>query len=157
MMSIFLCACQSFVYFLHRTIYISFLLIFKLCYLFCCWIVTILFIFCIMDFYEIWVLSCFSHALLCHPMDCSQPGSSVRGISQARIREWVAISFPRGSSQPMGRTYISYISCIGRWVFYFFLPLVPPWKPPKWLANIVSHSVSFPVTILIVFSDAEEF
>ena len=37
---------------------------------------------------------------LCDPMDCSQPGSSVHGISQARILEWVAISFSRGSSQP---------------------------------------------------------
>ena len=33
-------------------------------------------------------------------MDCSPPGSSVHGISQARILEWVAISFSRGSSQP---------------------------------------------------------
>ena len=36
---------------------------------------------------------------LCDPMDCSPPGSSVRRISQARILEWVAISFSRGSSQ----------------------------------------------------------
>ena len=36
---------------------------------------------------------------LCNPMDCSLPGSSVHEISQARILEWVAISFPRGSSQ----------------------------------------------------------
>ena len=35
-----------------------------------------------------------------NPMDCSLPGSSVHGISQARILEWVAISFSRGSSQP---------------------------------------------------------
>ena len=35
---------------------------------------------------------------LCDPMDCSPPGSSVYGISQARILEWVAISFSRGSS-----------------------------------------------------------
>ena len=35
---------------------------------------------------------------LCHPMDCSLPGSSVNGILQARILEWVAISFSRGSS-----------------------------------------------------------
>ena len=39
---------------------------------------------------------------LCYPMDCSLPGSSVRGISQVRILEWVAISFSRGSSQPRG-------------------------------------------------------
>ena len=37
---------------------------------------------------------------LCDPMDCSPPGSSVHEIFQARILEWVAISFSRGSSQP---------------------------------------------------------
>ena len=37
---------------------------------------------------------------LCDPMDCSPPGSSVHGILQARILEWVAISFSRGSSAP---------------------------------------------------------
>ena len=40
---------------------------------------------------------------LCDPMDYSPPGSSVRGILQARILEWVAISFSRGSSQPRDR------------------------------------------------------
>ena len=37
---------------------------------------------------------------LCDPMDCSLPGSTVRGIFQARILEWVAIPFSRRSSQP---------------------------------------------------------
>ena len=37
---------------------------------------------------------------LCNSMDCSLPGSSVHGILQARLLEWVAISFSRGSSQP---------------------------------------------------------
>ena len=37
---------------------------------------------------------------LCDPMDCSLPGSSVRGIFQAKVLEWIAISFSRGSSQP---------------------------------------------------------
>ena len=37
---------------------------------------------------------------LCHPVGCSLPGSSVHGILQARILEWVAFSFSRGSSQP---------------------------------------------------------
>ena len=36
--------------------------------------------------------------ILCDPMDCSLPGSSVHGIFQARVLEWVAISFSRGSS-----------------------------------------------------------
>ena len=37
---------------------------------------------------------------LCNPMDCSLPGSSVHGILQARILEWVAVPFSRGYSQP---------------------------------------------------------
>ena len=55
---------------------------------------------------------------LCDPMDCSLPGSCVHGISQARIPEWVAIPFSRGSSPPRDRTHISYISCIARHVRY---------------------------------------
>ena len=55
---------------------------------------------------------------LCNPMDCSLPGFFVHGILQARILEWVAISFSRRSSRPRDRTSISYISCIGRWVLY---------------------------------------
>ena len=55
-----------------------------------------------------------SHVQLCDPMDCSPPGSLVNGIFQARILEWVAVSFSRGSTQPRDRTCISYVSCIGR-------------------------------------------
>ena len=40
-----------------------------------------------------------SYPTLCEPMDCSPPGSSAHGIFQARILEWVAMSFSRGSSQ----------------------------------------------------------
>ena len=47
---------------------------------------------------------------LCDPMDCSPPGSSVHGIFQARVLEWVAISFSRGSSQPRDRTQVSRIA-----------------------------------------------
>ena len=47
---------------------------------------------------------------LCNPMDCSPPGSSVHGILQARILEWVAISFPRGSSQQRDQTWVSWIA-----------------------------------------------
>ena len=54
---------------------------------------------------------------LCNPMDCSPAGSSVHGILQARILEWVAISFSRGSSQPRDRTRISCIEgrCFNLW------------------------------------------
>ena len=55
---------------------------------------------------------------LCGPMGYNPPGSSVCGISQARILEWVAISFSRGSSQLRDQTCISCISCIGRWILY---------------------------------------
>ena len=44
------------------------------------------------------------------PMDCSLSGSSVHGIFQARIPEWVAISFSRGSSWPRGWTRVSRIT-----------------------------------------------
>ena len=47
---------------------------------------------------------------LCDPMDYSLPGFSVHGISQARILEWVAISFSRGSSQPRDRIQVSCIA-----------------------------------------------
>ena len=54
---------------------------------------------------------------LCDPMDCSLPGSSVRGILQARILEWVAISFSRRSSQARDRTRVSRIAgrCFTIW------------------------------------------
>ena len=45
--------------------------------------------------------------ILCDPMDCSPPGSSVHGISQSRILEWLAIPSSRGSCQPKDRTRIS--------------------------------------------------
>ena len=46
---------------------------------------------------------------LCDCMDFSLPGSSLHGILQARVLEWVAISFSRGSSQPRDRTRVSCI------------------------------------------------
>ena len=48
---------------------------------------------------------------LCDPMDCSPSGSSVHGILQARILEWVAISYSRGSSWPRDWTQVSCGSC----------------------------------------------
>ena len=47
---------------------------------------------------------------LCNPMDCSPPGSSVHGILQERILEWVAIPFSRGSSWPRDQTWVSCIA-----------------------------------------------
>ena len=61
-----------------------------------------------------------SHQLyptLCDLMDCRLPGSSVHGVLQARILEWVAIPFSRGSSRPRDRTCVSQVSCIGSGFF----------------------------------------
>ena len=52
------------------------------------------------------------------PMDCSLPGSSVHGILQARILDWVAMPFSRGSSGPRSQTQVSSISHMGRWILY---------------------------------------
>ena len=56
---------------------------------------------------------------LLDPMDCSPPGSSVHGILQARILEWVAIPFSRRSSQPRDQTQVSriYFYC---WVIFHY-------------------------------------
>ena len=55
---------------------------------------------------------------LCDPVDCSLSGSSVHGVSQARILEWVAMPSSRGSSWTKAQTQVSYISCTGRQILY---------------------------------------
>ena len=61
--------------------------------------------------------------ILCDPMDYSLPGSSVRGILQARTLEWVAMTSSRGSSQPGDQTCIS---CIDRQILYHWAT----WEAP---------------------------
>ena len=56
--------------------------------------------------------------ILCNPMDCNPPGSSVHGIFQARTLEWVAISYSRGDSQLRGQTCVSCASYIDRQILY---------------------------------------
>ena len=87
---------------------------------------------------------------LCDPMDCSLPGSSIHGIFQGRVLEWVTVSFSRGSSWPRDRTRVS-VSCIAGG----FLPIwatreVPPypWGKPKtgrmcalWCSQVTSGFV----------------
>ena len=51
-----------------------------------------------------------SHPTLHNPMDCNPPGSSVHGILQARILEWVAMLSSRGSSQSRDQTQVSCIA-----------------------------------------------
>ena len=64
------------------------------------------------------LLLLFSHSVcltLCDPTDCYQSGFSVRGISQARIQDWVAMSFSRGSFWIRVWTYVL---CLGRQILY---------------------------------------
>ena len=79
------------------------------------------------------------------PMDCSPPGSCVHGILQARIPEWVAISFSRGSSWPRDRTRVACLP--GR-----FFTIWAPGKPfrnkghskPKALESSWNHPPGSP-------------
>ena len=59
-----------------------------------------------------WVLRLFSHVWLCDRMDCSLLSSSICGIIQARILEWVAVPFSRGSSWHRDLTHTSCSSCV---------------------------------------------
>ena len=68
-----------------------------------------------------------SHIRLWESMDCSPPGSSVHGILQARILEWVFISISRGSSQPRDQTWVSCIA--GR--FFTVWAIRVSMTPPK--------------------------
>ena len=63
-------------------------------------------------------------------MGCSSPGSSVQGILQARILEWVAIPASSRYSQVKDHTHVLYISCISRQMGSLPLVLPPPGKPP---------------------------
>ena len=63
------------------------------------------------------------------PVDYGPPGSSVLGIFQARMLEWVAISYSRGFSWPRNWTQVSCVSCIGRWILYH----CTTWKTPSYL------------------------
>ena len=72
------------------------------------------------------VLVTHSRLTLWDLLDCSPPGSSVQGILQARILEWVAIPFSRGSSQSRNWT------CVSCTAGKFFSPSEPPGKP-QWL------------------------
>ena len=99
-----------------------------------------------------------SYPTVCDPMDCSLPGSSVHGISQARILEWVAISFSRGFSWSRDQTQVP---CTAGRFFYGqshqgsliikgmsvkMLRLDSPGKenPTKFLSSILTWSILYP-------------
>ena len=88
---------------------------------------------CKLQMYHVCVLC----PTVCDPMDCNLSSSSVHGISQARILEWLAISSSRESSWPRDGTHVSCGSCIaGRFSFCCCCP--------RFIANI-SHCVFFKI------------
>ena len=92
-----------------------------------------------MSFYSILVLVAQSCPTLCDPMDYSPLGSSVRGVLQARVLEWVAIPFSRGSSQLRDQTQFSYT---GRQILYRVSQcLIKPWNSPGKNTGMGSHSL----------------
>ena len=80
---------------------------------------------------------------LCNPMDCSPQGSSVHGILQAKILEWVAMSPSTGSAQHRDQTCVSCISFIAG----TFFTTEPPGKPTDDL-----NRVNFNVVPAVGFS-----
>ena len=76
---------------------------------------------------------------VCNIIDCSPPGSSAHGISQARMLEWVAISFSRGASRARDRACISCIFCIGRWILY----QCATWEALWWRGNTCNQAHIF--------------
>ena len=76
-----------------------------------------------------WALVSQSCPTLCDPMHCSPPGSAVLGTLQARILQWVACPFARGSSWPRNQTGIS---CIVGWFF-------TSWATHNYLKDLLKH------------------
>ena len=95
----------------------------------------------------VYVCSVAQSASSLQPLDCGPPGSSVHGISQARMLEWVAISFSRGSSQPRGWTCISCISHNGRWILYLAGGFFTTWA--TWEAQEIGIGSIFHVCVCV--------
>ena len=87
---------------------------------------------------------------LCNPVDCSLPGSSVHGILQARILEWVAISFSRGSSRPRGQTQV--FSIAGR---HFNLWATREAPGIHWDKTIIQQNTCTPMFTAVLFTIAK--
>ena len=93
-----------------------------------------------------WLLVTQSCPTLCHPMECSPPGSSVHGVLQARKLEWVAIPFSRETSQPRARTRVSHTA--GRFFTIWTTRKVPSYsyvhggsKEIRHLFHKVKHTI----------------
>ena len=97
--------------------------------------------------WRIWIMDCVLDNMcsvtqlcltLCDPMDCSLPGSSVRGIFQARTLEWVAMSSSWRSSWAR---YQTHVSCIGRQILYHWA---------TWEASLFDNSIDLMLNCPII-------
>ena len=87
----------------------------------------------------------FSWVQLCDPMDCSPPGSSIHGVLQARILQWVAIPSPRGSSWHRDWTHVFCVSGIASG----FFTIEPSGKKPLMVViKSISNILFLPLLIL---------
>ena len=90
---------------------------------------------------------------LCDPMDCSLPGSSVHGVFQAWILEWVVISFSRGSSRPRDQTWVSCFAgrCFTLWAAREALHIykIMPHVNRRLTSTIWIFFISFPCLIIL--------
>ena len=92
---------------------------------------------------------CVLSLTLCDPMDCSPPGTSARGIFQARILEWVAVSYSRESSQPRDWTHVS---CIGTQILYHYTT----WDALSWSLKDIKIQINGKVLLFYVYSDERQ-
>ena len=91
--------------------------------------------------------SCLS---LCNPTDCNPPDSSVRGILQARLLDWVTMPASRKYFWPRDRTHVFYVSCISRQVFYNYPHLEAHFRPNK--PEKLSHCKTLEISAKIIWS-----
>ena len=92
---------------------------------------------------------------LCGPMDCSPPGSSVHGIFQVSILEWVPMSSSRGSSQLRDQAWDSRVSCIGRQSLYHHCTIWEVWT--KKVEPLSTSEKSSSCSALFCINKAEAF
>ena len=97
---------------------------------------------------------------LCDPINWSSPGSSVHGILQASILEWVAIFSSRGSSQPRDWTHVSCVSWTGRHILYHWVIWedheqerhLHKWTFPLWKENLCPSLRVLPAGFQLLFN-----
>ena len=87
--------------------------------------------------------------ILCDPLDCSLPGSSVHGSSQARRLEWGAIPSSRGSSRPWDGIWVSCVSCIAGGFFSFIGVVQSQTTEGKWVVSQGKIKVQVGVTLCL--------